>query len=173
MSSEKIELGICTPTLDPDGTPTVLDETEGGCTVNYSAEMFEVRSEQKAGALIDIFVHSPTGGVDIPMAETDFVKLEKLFPGAVATGTTALGLGEDLPKRLSANAVKFLLHPVHKAAGDTSGDVYIPKCVFTAEMSQSRTNDGKYIYNVKAHPLFDDTQPAGKKLMVLGNRAAG
>lgn len=140
-----IRLGACSVTWGG----VDLGYTQGGVVVTLGSTQHDTKVDQEGDTPIDSWLMSRTCTVKVPMAETTVDKLATILAktgGTQASGvlTIATGVGTSL----RAGAQPLVLHPVTRAATDTSEDITIPLANTTGDTSFSYEVDKERIFEI-------------------------
>ena len=140
----KVHLGVCDVIFDGDD----LGYTKGGVTLTVETQVHEILVDQEGPAPIGAVIMGRKCTVEIPMAETDYDRLQALMPGSAMNGNRldiSSGTGQDL----MTLAAVCTLHPHGLAANNHTMDINIWKASPVANLRFTMTPDGEWVYPVQ------------------------
>ena len=139
----KIRLGVCDVVYDG----VDLGYTKGGVTLTVETQVHEITVDQEGPSPVGAVIMGRRCTVSVPLAETDYERMESLMPGSTYTGGTGVldiesGAGSDL-----LDIAKTLnLHPHGLEATDYRYDVNIWKATPVGNIQATMSPDGETIY---------------------------
>lgn len=139
----KVKLGICW--VYYNGVD--LGYTKGGVTLTVDTEVHEILVDQEGPAPIGAVIMGRRASCTVPLAETDYSRLNSLMPASTYSGGEGTldiesGTGEDL-----LDYAKILrLHPKDEAT--EIYDIWMWKAAPVANLNFTMTADGEWVYPI-------------------------
>lgn len=126
-----------------------LGYTQGGVTLTVASSKHDTKVDQEGDTPVDSYIMSRTVSVKVPMAETTVDKLATILATTGGTSTNGvLSVTTGVGTSLRSGAKPLVLHPISRAASDTSEDITIPLANTTGDFSQSYEVDRERIIEV-------------------------
>jgi hypothetical protein len=141
-----VKLGVCDVSFDS----TDLGYTKGGVTLTVETQVHEILVDQEGPAPVGAVIMGRRCTVNVPLAETNYSRLQGLMPGSSYTGGTNLwdiqsGTGLDLLDY----AATLTLHPHNIDSDDNRWDINIWKASPVANLQLTMTADGEWVYPIQ------------------------
>jgi hypothetical protein len=142
----KVKLGVCDVTFNS----VSLGYTKGGVNLTLETQVHEITVDQEGPAPIGAIIMGRKCTVEVPLAETDYSRLQDLMPASTYTALTNVldiesGAGQDL----MTYTYTLNLHPHGLEATDYRYDINIWKAAPVANLRFTMTADGEWLYPVQ------------------------
>lgn len=149
-----------------------LGHTNGGIVFHYEPKLNPLTADQYGDTPIDMVLGGETIQVVANLAEPVVDLLAVAIPEGTenSAGSGArLHLGRDGGYGLRLNAKQLVLHPIEKAASDTSEDVvlYLAAVADTVELNYEV--DNQRVYKVTFQAFLSETYGNGRRLGHIGS----
>ena len=149
-----VKIGVCT--VSYKGVD--LGHTKGAVKLTYKPEYEDIIVNQYGQTAVDKVLKKEVLQVQVPLAETQLVNIQKMLPFSSTAGS-AVKFGSEAGQRLSVLAGELLLHPI--AVTGTSEDVAIYKAVVSGETQLEYAIDSERVVAVTFDALIDTTKTNG------------
>lgn len=159
----KIQAGPCSVKYDV----TDVGHTEEGIEFNYEPDIRERVVDEFGTTAVELVLIGENVTITVRIAEWVLANFKIAIPAGL-DGASYLGIGRKPGFLLGSKAKQIVLHPLEKAAGDTSEDATFWKAVPNSPVAIGWNNDGDRIFEVVFKCLPDPAKPDGKLIGKIG-----
>jgi hypothetical protein len=156
VDTSNIRIGTCQIFYEDDvAVEQDLGVTIGGVDVDVATSTRQTKVDQFGETVVEEVITGRSISVKVPMAETTLDMLTAIMPGATLVTD---GIDPTMKKvevktavgeSMLAMARKLRLHPISKAAGDFSEDLYIPLAATPGGMQFAYKTDQERVFNAE------------------------
>lgn len=148
-----------------------IGHTKGGVVFIADRKFTDVTVDQYGTSPVDMILAGDALKIEVMFAEFSLANLKIAMPEGdfeTAGAGSRLGMGRDAGFSLRSVAAQMILHPLSRAAGDTSEDVVIYKAVSSDVVELDYKVDAQRVYKVTFAALVDEEFVSGRRLGHIG-----
>lgn len=119
MSLPIKDLGPCSVTWDPDGTPLELGPTTGGVKFSDEPKYKQINTDQHGETPVDAIFTGRDVQVVVPMTLSSLAQLEKVIAASVK-GTSNLKVSSPVGTSMFSSAKALLIKPMTNGAASST-----------------------------------------------------
>lgn len=151
----KVKLGVC----DVYFNGVDLGYTQGGVTLTVDTQVHEVLVDQEGPAPVSAIIMGRRCTCVVPLAETDYDRLEELMPASTYTAGSPgkWELESGAAENLMTYAKILRLHPHALDVSDQTNDIWIWKAAPVGNINFTMTQDGEWIYPINFTGFVPET----------------
>lgn len=167
-SINNVRLGACSIVYNSVN----LGHTKGGVAFKFERAMEDLTVDKYGTMPIDKVMSGANLTIEVNLAEPQVDQLRYAIPeGDFQSGAQGkrLGLGTDSGFSMRSNvAAQLTLHPLDRAASDSSEDVVIYKAVSTEPVELNYKIDDQRVYKIVFSALVDESYDVDRRLGHIG-----